>query len=143
MVLFCLDGIGVAVDEVGGVVLAASGRGGLEPDGLDPVGGPVDDKVVALLEDPATDLGIREQQPVQVEEQTDVQGAPVLGEEVVEGGAVAGELLFAAGAQLDGPIGDDGSRRLRLLTTTPSRADDAVMLATRARLARSVSRPGT
>ncbi len=110
VVLVCLGGIGVAVDEVGGVVLGASGRDGLESDGLDPVGRPVDDKVVAPLEGSTGGLGIREQQPVQVKEQTDVQGAPVFGEEVVEGSTVAGELLFTAGAQLDRLVGDDGGR---------------------------------
>ena len=58
VVLVCLDGIGVTVDEVGGVGLGAGGRDGREPDGLDPVGRPVDDKVVALLEDPTGGLGL-------------------------------------------------------------------------------------
>lgn len=105
MVLVCLNGRSVAVDEVGGVVLGASGRDGRESDGLDSVGRPIDDEVVALLAGPTGGLGLREQQPVQVKKQADV--------------------------------------RLRFLTTMPSRADDAVMLATRARLASSVSRSGT
>ncbi len=98
VVLVCLDGIGVAADEVGGVVLGASGRDRPGSDGLDSFWRPVDDEVVARLEGPTGGLGLREQQPVQVKEQVDVQGAPVLSEQVVEGGTVSSEFLFAAGA---------------------------------------------
>src|SRR4051812_42033893 len=107
VVFVCLDRIGIAIDEVGGVVLGASGRDWLEPNGLDSVGGPVNNNVVALLEGPTAGLGLFKQQPVQVKKQADVQGAPVLGEQVVESSAVAGQLLFAAGAQLDRFVGDD------------------------------------
>ncbi|WP_192808026.1 hypothetical protein [Janibacter sp. HTCC2649] len=110
MVLVRLDGIGIAVDEVGGAILGASGRDGLEADGLDSVGRPIDDKTVARLETPTGGHCFCEQQPVQVKNQADVQGAPVPGEQVVECSAVAGELLFASGAQLDRLVGDDGGR---------------------------------
>ncbi len=84
-------------------------------DGLDSVGRPVDDEVAVRLEGPAGGLGIREQQPVQVKKEADVEWPPVLGEEVVKGSTVAGELLFAAGAQLDGLVGDDGGRPATVL----------------------------
>jgi hypothetical protein len=50
---------------------------------------------------------VREQQPVQVQDQAGVQRAPVLPEQVVLGVAVAGQFLLAAVAQRCRPPVDD------------------------------------
>jgi len=53
---------------------------------------------------------------VQVQEQADVQRAPVVAEQVVQGGPVPGELLLVAGAQ-DADLGvNDASRAVMLCT---------------------------
>jgi hypothetical protein len=92
--------------------------------------------------DPARHRRVSEQQPVQVQDQAGVQRTPVLAEQIVLGVAVPGWFLLAAVAH--GVVRRSMVRwaRSASATMTPSIADDAVMLRTRARSASSVSSPG-
>ena len=86
-----------------------------EADGRGAVRRAVHDQVVLCLERAAGHRRVREQQPVQVQDQASVQRSPVLLEQVVLSVAVACQFLFAAVAQrrrlpVDDPLGAVGVR---------------------------------
>ena len=86
----------VASDEIREVLSRLRRRNGHEPHGRAPVGRPIHDEVVVGLE---LTTGVRRlgpEQPVQVQQQPDVQRVPILLEQVVERLAVADQLLLAS-----------------------------------------------
>jgi len=95
MVLAVGDRLLVAPDQV--IDGERGHRGGQwpEPDGCRAVWRPVHDQVVLGLERPAGNRGVSEEQSVQVQDQTGLQWAPVLLEQVVLGVAVARKSLIA------------------------------------------------
>src|ERR1035438_1468784 len=114
----------VAADEVVNRKRSSGGGHRLEADRRRTVWRAIRHQVVLGLECASRHRRVGEEQPVQVQDQACVQRTPVLLEQVVLGVTVAGQFLFA-------PV-----------TTTPSIAEDAVMLSTRARSASPVSSPG-
>lgn len=82
MMLLCLRRRGAPVDELVEVELDSCRWHGLEADLDRSVWGPVDDEVVRILETSSLSGGLRPQETVQMQDQSDVERLPRLIEEI-------------------------------------------------------------